>query len=88
VSIHISSRQPISDRNRPYGFAAARAYSAYGDQYFLDLAKGVWQFGLNWTITDAAIASGRTQGKNYTISTHCGDVEPSEPIHIMLKAKY
>ncbi|KAJ7277188.1 hypothetical protein C8J57DRAFT_1222933 [Mycena rebaudengoi] len=57
-----------------YGRAAARAYSAYGTQIFLDYAIQSWWFGRRFTLTQDNIDSGKTNVKNYTLTKICDGV--------------
>lgn len=55
-----------------YGYAAMRAYAAYGNQSFLDYAVQSWSLGNQYTIApDADIVI----GKNVTISKECNGGE-------------
>ncbi|KAJ7277189.1 hypothetical protein C8J57DRAFT_1308736, partial [Mycena rebaudengoi] len=57
-----------------YGRAAARAYSAYGTQIFLDYAIQSWWFGRRFTLTQDSVNSGKTNVKNYALTKICDGV--------------
>ncbi|KAJ7241810.1 hypothetical protein C8J57DRAFT_1477652 [Mycena rebaudengoi] len=57
-----------------YGRAAARAYSAYGTQIFLDYAVQAWWYGRRYTLTLDNVNSGKTNIKNYPITKSCDGV--------------
>ncbi|KAJ7276843.1 hypothetical protein C8J57DRAFT_1714067 [Mycena rebaudengoi] len=54
-----------------YGRAAARAYSAYRTQIFLDYAIQAWWFGRSFTLTLENVNSGKTNVKNSPITKMC-----------------
>ncbi|KAJ7234555.1 hypothetical protein C8J57DRAFT_1729030 [Mycena rebaudengoi] len=61
-----------------YGRAAAKAYSAYGTQIFLDYAIQAWWFGRRYTLTLDNVNSGKTNVKNYPIIKTCdSDASPT-----------
>ncbi|KAJ7241814.1 hypothetical protein C8J57DRAFT_1558584 [Mycena rebaudengoi] len=57
-----------------YGRAAARAYSAYGTQIFLDYTIQSWGFGRRYTLTQDNVNSGKTNVKNYPLTKVCDGV--------------
>ncbi|KAJ7277199.1 hypothetical protein C8J57DRAFT_1713655 [Mycena rebaudengoi] len=57
-----------------YGRAAAKAYSAYGTQIFLDYAIQAWWSGREYTLTPDNVNSGKTNVKNYPITKTCDGV--------------
>ncbi|KAK0445650.1 uncharacterized protein EV420DRAFT_1717390 [Desarmillaria tabescens] len=54
-----------------YGYAAARAYTAYQDPDFLDIAVTSWTSARRYTISKEQAASGSTDVKNFNLSTSC-----------------
>ncbi|KAK0482975.1 hypothetical protein EDD18DRAFT_1294026 [Armillaria luteobubalina] len=54
-----------------YGYAAARAYAAYQDLYFLDLAVTAWTTAKQATISKEQAASGSVDGKQFNLSLSC-----------------
>ncbi|KAJ7241813.1 hypothetical protein C8J57DRAFT_1526613 [Mycena rebaudengoi] len=50
------------------GRAAARAYSAYDTQIFLDYAIQSWWFGRRYTLTQDNVDSGKTSVKDYPLT--------------------
>ncbi|KAJ7277179.1 hypothetical protein C8J57DRAFT_1308709 [Mycena rebaudengoi] len=72
-----------------YGRAAAKAYSAYGTQNFLDYAIKSWWFGRKYTLSQDNISSGKTDVKDFPLTKLCQGLtmaggtfwstEPSEP---------
>ncbi|KAK7438648.1 hypothetical protein VKT23_017981 [Stygiomarasmius scandens] len=63
--------QPSSDDDITYGYAAMRAYAAYADKEFLDLAQINWQYGRQYTISDSDVAAGHMASKDFSISVSC-----------------
>ncbi len=63
------SRSFISHRN--YGYAAARAYTAYQDPDFLALAVTSWTSARQYTISGEQAASGTMDGKPFNLSLSC-----------------
>jgi hypothetical protein len=64
-----------SHNARAYGHAAARAYAAYKNQTFLDYAVTVWNYGRNYSLTDADVLARTSVVKNFTIQESCQDGE-------------
>ncbi|PBK61396.1 hypothetical protein ARMSODRAFT_896870, partial [Armillaria solidipes] len=58
--------------NPNYGYAAARAYTAYQDPDFLDLAITSWTSVRRYTISDEQATSGTTEAKQFNLSSSCG----------------
>ncbi|KAK0229428.1 hypothetical protein EDD85DRAFT_957170 [Armillaria nabsnona] len=56
-----------------YGYAAARAYTAYQDAYFLDMAVISWTYARQYTISDQQAASGTMGVKQFDLSLSCQD---------------
>ncbi len=56
---------------RNYGYAAARAYAAYGDSDFLDLAVTSWTSARQYTISEQQAASGTIDSKKVDIAMLC-----------------
>ncbi|KAL0568591.1 hypothetical protein V5O48_013391 [Marasmius crinis-equi] len=56
-----------------HGYAAARSYLAYNDSECLNYAINWWQWAERWTITDAEVASGSVEGKDFTLQSQCSD---------------
>ncbi|KAJ7277176.1 hypothetical protein C8J57DRAFT_1308700 [Mycena rebaudengoi] len=54
-----------------YGRAAAKAYSAYGTQNFLDYAIKSWWFGRQYTLSQDNISSGKTDVKDFQLTKLC-----------------
>ncbi|PBK86165.1 hypothetical protein ARMGADRAFT_941031 [Armillaria gallica] len=54
-----------------YGYAAAHAYAAYRDPYFLDLAVTSWTSARQYTISDQQAASGTIDSKKVDITMLC-----------------
>ncbi|KAJ7619856.1 hypothetical protein DFH06DRAFT_1235184 [Mycena polygramma] len=54
-----------------YGYAAARAYTAYKDPLFLEYAVESWWFGRGYTISQVNADTGKIGGKNFSISSAC-----------------
>ncbi|KAK0433872.1 hypothetical protein EV421DRAFT_1909779 [Armillaria borealis] len=54
-----------------YGYAAARAYTAYQDPDFLDLAVISWTTARRYTISDEQAASGTMDVKQFDLSLLC-----------------
>ncbi|SJL17343.1 uncharacterized protein ARMOST_20893 [Armillaria ostoyae] len=54
-----------------YGYAAARAYTAYQDPDFLDLAVTSWTTARRYTISDKQAASGTMYVKQFDLSSLC-----------------
>lgn len=54
-----------------YGYAAAQAYAAYHDLYFLDLAVTAWTSANQATISEEQAASGTVDGKQFNLSLSC-----------------
>ncbi|KAK0237329.1 hypothetical protein EDD85DRAFT_791000 [Armillaria nabsnona] len=54
-----------------YGYAAARAYTAYQDSDFLDLAVTAWTAAKPATISKEQAASGTVDGKEFNLSLSC-----------------
>ncbi|KAJ7277259.1 hypothetical protein C8J57DRAFT_1504084 [Mycena rebaudengoi] len=59
---------------KDYGRAAAKAYSAYGTQIFLEYAIQAWWYGRKYTLTPDNVNSGKTNVKNYPITKICDGV--------------
>ncbi|KAK0471202.1 hypothetical protein IW261DRAFT_1671194 [Armillaria novae-zelandiae] len=57
-----------------YGYAAARAYTAYQDQDFLDLAVTSWATARRYTISDKQAASRTIDVKQFDLSLSCQGV--------------
>ncbi|KAJ6589478.1 hypothetical protein B0H19DRAFT_922306, partial [Mycena capillaripes] len=53
------------------GHAAIRAYTAYNNPAFLDLAKQAWEFARTYTISADNIAASSLPGKNFSLATNC-----------------
>ncbi|KAJ7135213.1 hypothetical protein C8R43DRAFT_621731 [Mycena crocata] len=53
------------------GHAAIRAYTAYNNPTFLDLANRTWTYALSHTITAQNVASGSQTGKEFPVATTC-----------------
>jgi hypothetical protein len=58
---------------RPYGYAAAHAYSAYKDPLFLTYAIDSWWFGRAHTIFPEDVAAGTIGVKDFSIAQDCQD---------------
>ncbi|KAK0229435.1 hypothetical protein EDD85DRAFT_1026459 [Armillaria nabsnona] len=56
-----------------YGYAAARAYAAYQDPDFLDLAVISWTTARRYTISAEQAASGTMDVKQFNLSLSCQD---------------
>ncbi|KAK0468939.1 hypothetical protein IW261DRAFT_1344744 [Armillaria novae-zelandiae] len=54
-----------------YGYAAARAYAAYQDPDFLDLAVTAWNTVRQYTISDKQAALGTMDVKQFRLSLSC-----------------
>ncbi|KAJ7276770.1 hypothetical protein C8J57DRAFT_1714017 [Mycena rebaudengoi] len=65
-----TARFNFSD-DKHYGRTAARAYSAYRTQIFLDYAIQAWWFGRRFTLTLENVNSGKTNVKNSPITKMC-----------------
>ncbi|KAK0237368.1 hypothetical protein EDD85DRAFT_1008527 [Armillaria nabsnona] len=63
----------ISDRN--YGYAAARAYTAYQDPDFLDLAVTSWTTARRYTISKEQAASRTMDVKVFNLSLSCQGID-------------
>ncbi len=59
----------ISFRN--YGYAAARAYTTYGDQDFLAFAMASWASARRYTITLEQALSRTIETKQFTLASSC-----------------
>ncbi|PBK61076.1 hypothetical protein ARMSODRAFT_1089927 [Armillaria solidipes] len=59
----------LDDKN--YGYAAARAYTVYGDQYFLDIAQTSWTSARRYTISPEQAASGTIETKQFNLTSSC-----------------
>ncbi|PBK86047.1 hypothetical protein ARMGADRAFT_1169272 [Armillaria gallica] len=57
--------------HRNYGYAAARAYTAYQDPNFLALAVTSWTSARQYTISGEQAASGTMDGKPFNLSRSC-----------------
>ncbi|KAJ7827102.1 hypothetical protein B0H13DRAFT_2374018 [Mycena leptocephala] len=53
------------------GHAAIRAYAAYKNPVFLELANESWAFARSYTISQANIASGSVLGKDFPLQLSC-----------------
>ncbi|KAJ6559534.1 hypothetical protein B0H19DRAFT_1260247 [Mycena capillaripes] len=53
------------------GHAAIRAYTAYKQQVFLDLANQTWVYVRSYTISADDIAAGSLPGKDFSVVTDC-----------------
>ncbi|KAJ7115437.1 hypothetical protein C8R44DRAFT_880736 [Mycena epipterygia] len=70
----------------PYGYAAARAYTAYRNPVFLQYAIESWWFGRMYTLSQPNIAAGRIAVKNFSISPLCQDnTSPCEGLAVFNK---
>ncbi|KAL0567875.1 hypothetical protein V5O48_014116, partial [Marasmius crinis-equi] len=56
-----------------HGYAAARSYLAYQDPACLEYAINWWKWAQGWTITEAEVASGSVQGKDFTLQKECSN---------------
>ncbi|KAK7040948.1 hypothetical protein VNI00_009544 [Paramarasmius palmivorus] len=56
-----------------FGYAAARAYETYGDEFFLESAKLAWESGRRLTISNEDIGAGAVVAKNFTLQVSCRD---------------
>ncbi|KAJ8084027.1 hypothetical protein AAF712_000916 [Marasmius tenuissimus] len=54
-----------------FSIAAAQAFRAYSDRSFLAWAELAWQDGEKYTLKEDELQTGRTYGKNITISPEC-----------------
>ncbi|KAJ6473979.1 hypothetical protein C8R47DRAFT_1221239 [Mycena vitilis] len=54
-----------------YGYAAARAYTAYKDPVFLQLAVESWWFGRSYTLSTADTGAGKIATKNFSVASNC-----------------
>ncbi|PBK93437.1 hypothetical protein ARMGADRAFT_1062908, partial [Armillaria gallica] len=59
-----------------YGYAAARAYAAYQDPDFLDLAVTSWISARRYTISKEQATSGTTGVKQFSLSPSCPNQGP------------
>ncbi|KAL0571088.1 hypothetical protein V5O48_010870 [Marasmius crinis-equi] len=55
------------------GHAAIRAYAAYKDPEFVQLAKDWWNWTWSWTVSDAAARSKTALGKNFLLPSSCSN---------------
>ncbi|SJL17368.1 uncharacterized protein ARMOST_20918 [Armillaria ostoyae] len=77
--------------HRNYGYASARAYTAYKDPAFLDLAVTSWTTARRYTISKEQAASGTTDVKQFNLSLSCqgatlagGTYWASLDLHLMI----
>ena len=56
---------------RSYGYAAARAYTAYRDPEFLTLAATSWASARRYTISSEQAATGTMETKKFTLASSC-----------------
>ncbi|KAJ6560643.1 hypothetical protein DFH09DRAFT_1279584 [Mycena vulgaris] len=54
-----------------YGYAAARAYTAYKDPTFLQYAVESWWFGRTYTLSQANVDAGKSTVKNFNVPALC-----------------
>lgn len=57
--------------HRDYGYATARAYVAYQDPDFLDLAVTAWTTAKQATISEEQAVTGTVDGKQFNLSLSC-----------------
>ncbi|KAK0433862.1 hypothetical protein EV421DRAFT_1993872 [Armillaria borealis] len=58
---------------RNYGYAAARAYTTYGDLSFLAFAATSWASARQYTISTEQAASGTMETKQFTLASSCSN---------------
>ncbi|KAJ8089632.1 hypothetical protein PM082_014890 [Marasmius tenuissimus] len=78
LSLFLEAREREREGTNPflrdglvYGFAAARSYLAYKDPKYLSYAVNWWSWAQKWTISEANVASGTFEGKDFTLQTEC-----------------
>jgi hypothetical protein len=75
---------PAIHMYRGYGYAAARAYTAYKDRKFLDFAIQSWWVGRHYTISQEDASSGTMSVKNFPISSQCNNREYAAALYCIL----
>ncbi|KAJ7917402.1 hypothetical protein B0H13DRAFT_2322353 [Mycena leptocephala] len=69
----MAATKSLQDQVKPksVGHAAIRAYAAYKNPAFLELANQSWTFARSYTISQADIASASVSGKDFPLQLSC-----------------
>ncbi|KAJ6491064.1 hypothetical protein C8R45DRAFT_1213164 [Mycena sanguinolenta] len=67
----VESTRPNFTDSATYGYAAAKAYTAYKDPSFLQYAVQSWWVGRSRTISQDDLSAGKIAGKNFTLRKVC-----------------
>ncbi|KAL0567891.1 hypothetical protein V5O48_014097 [Marasmius crinis-equi] len=70
---YLPALQTLNRDPHVYGYAALRAYQAYGDESYLKIAEDIWDTGMTFTLTESDISAGKSPVKDAQLPSVCSN---------------